>query len=250
MTTPTEISARIIESILARRLVPGARLGEQQLATVFGCSRTLVREALTALAVRGIVVVSARRGWFVVELSKEEAREAFEARLVIETGLLRRRRPDAAALRRLREHLARQRAALDASDPGARSFLLGDFHVCLAECLGNGILAESLRDLTARTTLVAMRLQSAHDAHRSCREHAAIVEALEAGDMPLAESRMAHHLETWETKLPMPVETDPVEQLRQALRPVDQMASNLHTSLPTQVRTSHSKRHVPFGATR
>ena len=249
MTSPTDISARILESILARRLLPGARLGEQQLATVFDCSRTLVREALTALAVRGIVVVSARRGWFVVELSKEEAREAFEARLVIETGLLRRRRPDAADLRRLREHVGRQFAALDDSDPGARSFLLGDFHVCLAQSLGNGILAQALRDLTARTTLVAMRFQSAHDARRSCEEHASIVEALQAGDMPLAESRMAHHLDTWEAKLPMPVETDPVEQLRQALRPVDQMASNLHTRMPTPVRPSQSKRHAPFGTT-
>ncbi|MDM0073922.1 GntR family transcriptional regulator [Variovorax sp. J2P1-59] len=250
MTTPNEISDRIIESVLAKRLSPGARLGEQQLATVFGCSRTLVREALTALAVHGIVRVRARRGWYLVELTREEAREAFEARRVIETGLLRLRKPDAAALRKLRDHVGRQQASLEAADAGARSFLLGDFHVCLAECLGNAILAKTLRHLTARTTLVALRFQSAHDARRSCAEHLQVVEALEAGDMRLAEERMAHHLDTWESKLPMPVEMDPVEQLREALRPVDRMAPNLHTSLAASSRPASVQRHSPLRASR
>ena len=45
---------------------------------------------------------------------------------------------------------------------------LGDFHVCLAECLGNSLLADTLRDFTARTTLIAMPYQSSHDAAQSC----------------------------------------------------------------------------------
>ena len=84
-----EISARIVEAVMAQRLAPGARLGEQQLGMLFDCSRTIVREALTRLAARGIVTVSARRGWFVIEPSQDEAREAFEARRVIESGLIR-----------------------------------------------------------------------------------------------------------------------------------------------------------------
>ena len=86
MTTATEISNRIIEAVMAQKLAPGSRLGEQQLAMLFDCSRTIVREALTRLATRGIVTVSARRGWYVIEPSQDEAREAFEARRVIELG--------------------------------------------------------------------------------------------------------------------------------------------------------------------
>ena len=63
MTTATEISNRIIEAVMAQKLAPGSRLGEQ-LAMLFDCSRTIVREALTRLATRGIVTVSARRGWY------------------------------------------------------------------------------------------------------------------------------------------------------------------------------------------
>ena len=50
MTTATEISNRIIEAVMAQKLAPGSRLGEQQLAMLFDCSRTIVREALTRLA--------------------------------------------------------------------------------------------------------------------------------------------------------------------------------------------------------
>jgi DNA-binding GntR family transcriptional regulator len=71
MTTASEISTRIIEAVMAQKLAPGARLGEQPLAMLFDCSRTIVREALTRLAARGIVTVSARRGWYVIEPSQD-----------------------------------------------------------------------------------------------------------------------------------------------------------------------------------
>ncbi|MEP6790252.1 MAG: GntR family transcriptional regulator, partial [Ramlibacter sp.] len=126
-TSSAEISDRIVEAVMARKLEPGSRLGEQQLAMLFDCSRTIVREALMRLAARGIVTVSARRGWYVVEPSQDEAREAFEARRVIETGLIRSiKGVDKPAVRRLRAHLAREKAAIKGSDVGARSFLLGD----------------------------------------------------------------------------------------------------------------------------
>jgi DNA-binding GntR family transcriptional regulator len=48
--------------------------------------------------------------------------------------------------------------------------------------LGNQLLADTLRDFTARTTLIAMLYQSSHDAVKSCQEHIEIVQALERGD--------------------------------------------------------------------
>ena len=89
MANASDISDRIVEAVLAKRLLPGARLGEEQLASLFGCSRTIVREALNRLAARGLVTVTARRGWFLVELSQSQANDAFQARLVLETGLIR-----------------------------------------------------------------------------------------------------------------------------------------------------------------
>ncbi|QFZ84192.1 FCD domain-containing protein [Variovorax paradoxus] len=218
----SEISARIVEAVMAQKLAPGARLGEQPLAMLFDCSRTIVREALTRLAARGIVTVSARRGWFVIEPSQDEAREAFEARRVIELGLIRSTgRIDKSALRQLKAHLQREKAALKESDVGHRSFLLGDFHVCLAECLGNTLLADTLRDFTARTTLIAMLYQSTHDAVQSCEDHVQIVAALERGDHAAAEALMAEHIGTVQSALRVQAPTDPLAQLRDALAPLN-----------------------------
>ncbi|MBV8625662.1 MAG: GntR family transcriptional regulator, partial [Herbaspirillum sp.] len=200
----SQIAMRITEAILAKQLAPGTRLGEQQLADLFNVSRTQVREALTRLMARGIVTVSARRGWFVIEPTADEAREAFEARRVIELGLLRqaRTRPITAdAIGQLRAHIAREEAAIAGADVGARSYLLGDFHVCLCECLGNSLLSETLRALTARTTLTAMLHQSSEQAEDSCSEHVLIVEALERGDLEQAEQLMHIHLQHVESGL-------------------------------------------------
>jgi DNA-binding GntR family transcriptional regulator len=214
---------RIVDAILAGRLAPGQRLGEQALADLFGVSRTLVREAMARLSARGMVEVNARRGWFVVQPSIEEAREAFGARLALETGLLHGLSGPLppAAIRQLKDHVAREQAAIRAADAGERSWLLGDFHVCLAECAGNSLLADILKDLTARTTLIATLYQSTHAAGASCAEHAQIVAALEAGDLPLAIARLRAHIGSVAEHLGhQATADDPLAPLRAALSPL------------------------------
>ena len=227
---------------MAQKLAPGSRLGEQ-LAMLFDCSRTIVREALTRLAARGIVTVSARRGWYVIEPSEDEAREAFEARRVIETGLIRSMKSvDKTAIKQLKSHLTREKAALKDTDVGVRSYLLGDFHVCLAECLGNSLLADTLRDFTARTTLIAMLYQSSHDAAQSCDEHVQIVDALEQGELARAEALMSAHIGSVQAALRLHASTDPLAQLRQALAPVSDAAVIAHAAQDLHTRTPKARR--------
>src|SRR5882672_9192296 len=193
MPSQSEIAQRVVESILAQKLKPGERLGEQDLADLFGVSRTLVREALMQLQARGFVEVRSRKGWYVVEPSIEQARDAFAARRAVEAGMLRDSallrdagRPLQSVVKRLRQHVKEEQAAIDGADVATRTFLLADFHVCLADCLGHRVLSDMLRDLTARTTLVASLYQSTHDARESCADHARIVTALASGDAEAA----------------------------------------------------------------
>ena len=82
------------------------------------------------------------------------------------------------------------------------------------------MLADTLRDFTARTTLIAMRYQSSHDAALSCQEHEAIVAALAAGNGARAEALMAEHLANVQAALRLPPDDDPLQQLREALAPL------------------------------
>jgi DNA-binding GntR family transcriptional regulator len=223
-TSQSEIAQRIVESILAQKLKPGERLGEQELADLFSVSRTLVREALMQLQARGFVEVRSRKGWYVVEPSIEEARDAFAARRAVEGGMLRQTegRPLQTVVRRLRRHIADEERALDGADAATRAFMLADFHVCLAECLGHRMLADMLRDLTARTTLVATLYQSSHDARESCADHERIVSALEAGNIADAERLMLAHIGGVESALGQSIEAvpDAKERLRATLAPL------------------------------
>jgi DNA-binding GntR family transcriptional regulator len=227
--TQIDIAQRVVESILAQKLAPGERLGEQQLADVFGVSRTLVREALMQLQARGFVDVRSRKGWFVVEPSLEEARDAFAARRVVETGMLRESgRPLQAVIQRLQRHIADEQKAIDEGDAATRSFLLAHFHVCLADCLGHRLLANVLRDLTARTTLVATLYQSTHDAQQSCVEHGEVVTALAHGDSAAAEAKMVVHIGSVESALSHSVKdsVNAHDKLRASLAPLNRVESS------------------------
>jgi len=216
----TQIAQQVVESILAQKLAPGERLGEQELADLFGVSRTMVREALMQLQARGFIEVQPRRGWYVVEPSVEDARDAFSARRIIESGILAEAgRPLQSVIPRLRAHIAEERQAIEAADAATRSFLLADFHVCLAEAMGHRTLSDMLRDLTARTTLAASLYQSRHEASQSCAEHAAIVEALEAGDTALARERLLAHIGHVEAAL-NPDQPRVRDRLRESLAPL------------------------------
>ena len=212
----------MVDAILSGRIAPGQRLGEQELADVFGVSRTLVREAMARLSARGMVEVSSRRGWFVVQPSRADAAEAFSVRIAIETGMLGAldKPLPKSRLARLKAHYKAEQAAIAGNDAGNRSYLLGDFHVCLAECVSGPLLADILRDLTARTTLVATLFQSTHDAALSCSEHVAIVAALERGDAAGAAALMRAHIGDVAAALGSPAApADPLDPLRQALQP-------------------------------
>lgn len=221
--SPTHIAERVVEAILAQKLAPGERLGEQALATNFNVSRTMVREALMQLQARGFVAVQPRRGWYVVEPSVEEARDAFAARRIVEAGILADSgRPLQTVIRTLRQHIADEQDAISGADAATRAFLLADFHVCLAEQMGHRLLCDVLRDLTARTTLAATLFQSKHDAGQSCAQHEAIVAALEAGDMEQARQLMLSHIGSVEKALDVqpPAETEQADRLRATLAPI------------------------------
>lgn len=216
---PPSIDHVILDAILSGRISAGTRLGEQALATLFRVSRTSVREALIRLESRGIVQVSPRRGWFVVEPSIEEAQEVFQARCAIEMGILRTIgtiKP--VVIDTLREHIRQERQAIAAQDVAARSYLLGDFHVCMVEAFGNRALADILRDLTARTVLIAALYQSTHEAAESCDEHELITDALATGDLARAADLMAMHIRHVEAGLTKRVDRDPLSDLRHALQ--------------------------------
>jgi len=186
----------ITVAIVERRLMPGTKLGEQQIADLFKVSRTIVRQALNRLSRDHLVQLEPARGAFVAKPSVEEAHQVFEVRRMIESSMLKQLCATVtdAQIAALREHLKREGDAVTRTDITGRTRLLADFHVVLARALGNEVLAQLLADLLSRCSLIALMYQSAHSAEHSAAEHVEIVDALERRDARAAMRLMESHL--------------------------------------------------------
>jgi DNA-binding GntR family transcriptional regulator len=199
-TLPAGSTQRIVDAITAaiveRRLMPGTKLAEQQIADIFKVSRTLVRQALNQLSRDRLITLEQSRGAFVAQPSVEEARQVFEVRRMIESQMVRQLCAVVtdAQVAQLREHLANEANAVARTDVTCRTRLLADFHVVLARMLGNEVLAQLLEDLLSRCSLIALMYQSAHSAEHSADEHVAIVDAIERRDARAAARLMDSHL--------------------------------------------------------
>ena len=198
---------RIVDSITAaiaeRRLMPGTKLAEQKLADIFRVSRTLVRQALNQLSRDRLVRLEPARGATVAAPSVAEARQVFAARQLIEGAMIKQlaRSITPAQVTELRAHLQAERTAVQRTDISGRTQLLADFHVVLARLMGNEVLAQLLRDLLTRSSLIALMYQSTHSAEESYAEHVAIVDALERGDARDATRLTLKHLSSVERNL-------------------------------------------------
>lgn len=206
--TVDEIAEKISAAILEHRLAPGTKLGEDRLATIFGASRAKVREALARLAHEQVVELIPQRGAFVAKPTIEQAQDVFEARRLIEPGVLRRliATMDDVKQQRLRRHLEQETDARKRDDKRAIVRLSGEFHVLLAELAGNSALARTMRELSTLTCLII----SLYDAPTatSCRadEHEQIVRAVKHGDSNKAEALMLDHLDHIQQSLKLDAE--------------------------------------------
>jgi DNA-binding GntR family transcriptional regulator len=194
-TTHTIVEA-LTKAIVEHRLHPGTKLAEQKLADHFGVSRTLVRQALFQLSQNRLIRLEPARGAFVAAPSVMEARQVFAVRRMLEAEMTRAfvREVTPAKIKALKEHVAREKSAVDLGDVPGRTELLGDFHVRMAELMGNEVLAQMLGELISRCALITLMYQTATAAEHSNDEHVEIVKALAAKDEALAVRLMNEHL--------------------------------------------------------
>ena len=87
--TLSERAAALIQrDILSGRLPPGSRLGIMDLAKGYGLGATPVREGLSRLVARQLVVALGQRGFRVAPISESDLRDITRMRIVIEIEAL------------------------------------------------------------------------------------------------------------------------------------------------------------------
>jgi DNA-binding GntR family transcriptional regulator len=189
------------EAILGGELKPGERLRAEALAQRFGTSRTPIREALLQLEGQGLVEVEPNRGAVVRTFDRDDVRDLYEVRALLEPGAAAR-----AAQRISAEDIAR----LDAlcADASVDEQIVNNeaFHRIILEAAGSPRLEVAMR--AASGIPRAFRSVFWHDDRQRAESllcHRRLVSAFRAGDAQLAEAVMRMHIlgavafleETW-----------------------------------------------------
>ena len=217
--TAEQIAERIWLSIAERRLRPGMRLKEAELAEVFGISRARVRQVLAMLEREGLVTSEVNKGAFVAEPNVEEARDIFHIRRSVEQRVIERLmdRLDESKLDAMVAHVEQERVANAENDQRAIIKLSGGFHMMLAEMAQADFLCGLMRDLIGRSSLITAAFRDSDKYNCGPDEHEEIITYLRSGDVKAAKKAMAHHLDHVEKELRLSGEREAAKSLKDAL---------------------------------
>jgi GntR family transcriptional repressor for pyruvate dehydrogenase complex len=214
------IAEQLLEAIVAGRFREGDILpSERELGDQFGVSRTVIREAIRALATRGVVEVQSGRGVRVIALDTASVTEAMslllrggsaidfgkvhEVRMMLETHIA-----GVAAERATPEDLAELEELMEAwvaagDDLEATSRVDVDFHRAIAKSARNElylVLLDSISGALLENRRATLALEHSHA--KVLDEHRAVVAAIKAHDPEAARRAMETHLagvaEAWQ----------------------------------------------------
>lgn len=183
----------IHDAIVDGQLEPGERLPIEDLATALNMSPMPIREALRRLDGVGLVQQVPHRGARVADLSIDDLREIYDARMALEALALRR-----AAERREQKHLDDARAALATLAKGRpRSSIWPAhqrFHFALYEGARSRWLLRLIAPLweSSERYRVSIIRKGPFDMRQA--EHESMLEAVESGDADHAAAIARDHL--------------------------------------------------------
>jgi DNA-binding GntR family transcriptional regulator len=197
-----QIAAQLRQDILLGRIAPGTPVSQQRLCEDFGTSRMPARDALRALTHEGLVETTATGHTVVAQLTPEDIADAFLVEALVHGRAARRAAANATAdhLGELRSVQAQMVDAATAGDIARAGDLNWRFHARINALARSARLLGLIRTASLsipRDYLFAMPTW----VERSNREHAQIVDALEARDADRAERAAREHVEAAGTNL-------------------------------------------------
>ncbi|HYH33143.1 MAG TPA: GntR family transcriptional regulator [Pseudonocardia sp.] len=190
------VYSAILDMIVSRNLQPGQHLVESELAVMLGVSRQPVREALQWLKNDGWVDLRPGLGAFVHTPTVEEADQLLAVRSLLETESARLAAKHATedGVATLRELCDRGHEALDTEDVATMVALNAELHAAVMKMSRNDVLVELAAQVDRRVRWYYTPV-ARHRGKQSWSEHAALIDAIAAGDAERAGEVMAVHTE-------------------------------------------------------
>ena len=192
------VTASLREAIFNGYFEPGEKLDQDRIAEELGVSRTPVREAARRLESEGFVEVRPHYGAFIAKVSRQDIREVYEVRGLLEAEVVRQVTsliPDS-VLDELDRLLTETQAQFDAGDSAKHFKSDVYFHETITNFVENKLLKEVLDGLTNRISVVRRfaQLQPGYHMTESFKEHRAILQAIRKRDSERAAELIGLHL--------------------------------------------------------
>lgn len=200
------------KQIITLEFPMGSCLVESTLCQELGMGRTPVREALQQLAAEGLVAILPRKGIFVSNLNFTDFENLIEARVMLETHVVRR--------------LAKSRMMFGVVPPEKISALYAlftdvdelvakrdidrllqierSFHQGLVALLNNPMLndiAERIFNLVTRTWYLSFKTRTQEDLAETLQENVEVLRKIEEGDGHAAEQAIVDHIMNFRSKV-------------------------------------------------
>lgn len=192
-----QVREALLDEIAGGQLAPGERVIQEQVAQALGVSRQPVQQALALLRNQGVLVDAPGRGLIVARLDADHVQHMYDMRAAIE-GLACRRAAELNAERAGSQGPALIEAGRKAVAGGAVARMIAAdirFHEFLYTLSGNPLIAPSLAShLTTTQRAMGEVLLSDETPRDIWDQHAAILDAIAAGDADRAERLARGHL--------------------------------------------------------
>lgn len=204
VTVADSATSELRRRILSGELADGAPVRQDALAEDFGTSRIPIREALSRLEAEGLVASYPHRGYVVTALSRDEIKELFELRAMLEPELI------AAAIPRMtlsdfeqaEAILAQYASDLDNEDVHTWGELNTQYHLALYAPSGRRKTIEIVRGLlvnTDRYTRLVITLDKGVE--NAKEDHGGLLELCRKGALNQAVALTRDHIQRAEASL-------------------------------------------------
>ena len=196
------VTAQLRARILGGDIRSGAPLTEAAVSQTYGVARPSAKAAIEQLVANGLLVRTAHRSARVVGIDQETARDVYRTRARLESSALR----ELARSALVPAEAVAANAELDAMPPGPDPATVDPdlrFHTALIDALGSERTARMYRSVLDEVRLCMAQVQGRRllDAAAIAAQHAAILDALAAGDGDRAAQVLEEHLGSAEERL-------------------------------------------------
>nr|WP_170541886.1 GntR family transcriptional regulator [Ruegeria arenilitoris] len=192
------VQERMREAIIEGVFQPGERLVERPLCDQLGVSRTVIRETIRYLEAEGLVEILPGRGPIVASITRDEARQIYDIRRMLETAAAENCARNITSDRAGSLHgaLVWLKQGFVDKTPGSILRATSDFYSEIFEGAGHHVAWDVVQRLNGRISRLRMMTLTATERDRPGIEHMeAICSAIQSGDPSAARRAVERHLD-------------------------------------------------------